>query len=328
MEETKIAVLIDAENISYKYIDDIFNAIKRDGKILISRLYGQYDVIKQWEKACNQYSIKINTQFNYVKGKNTTDSRLIIDAMDIMYQDQVNTFYILSSDSDYTGLITRIKEEDKTVVGVGNRNTPEPLINACNKFLYIENLITQKESPKTLNQKSNVPLSSIYSEIYSMISETNDSEKQISQIKEKLTNIFPDFNLKNYDGIPHKFLDFITNISGIEVFTKEDKNTYFARIKNEDKLINFIKANNTSTPKNNNSQNKPSLQELNMFIQDIFKNNKNEYLNLSLVNEKIKKAYPNFKIKNYGVNRFINLIKLINNNFVFNSNKTGFKIKN
>ena len=139
----KIAVLIDAENISYNTIDDIFRKIKGNGNILINRIYGGIDMPKPWKNICNKYSITLRTQFNNVSGKNTSDSSLIIDAMDILYTKEIDTFYIISSDSDFTGLITRIKEDNKLVVGIGEKKIADSLINACNRFIFIENLMTK-----------------------------------------------------------------------------------------------------------------------------------------------------------------------------------------
>ena len=169
MEDNKLAVLIDGENISQNDIDYIFTEIKKDGQILISRLYSGVDRLAKWKEACNEYSIKIMTQNNFVSGKNTTDSSLIIDAMDILYTKKIDTFYILSSDSDFTGIIMRLKEENKRVIGVGEKKTPKPIVNACNKFIFIENLRPQKEEKKIIEkpkEKSVTNLNDIIKEIY------------------------------------------------------------------------------------------------------------------------------------------------------------------
>ncbi len=231
MEENRIAVLIDGENVSQNDIGYIFTEIKKEGQILFSRLYCGTDRLSNWKEACNEFSIKMVTQNNYVAGKNTTDSSLIIDAMDILYTKNVDTFYILSSDSDFTGVIIRIKEDNKKVIGVGEKKTPMPFINACNKFIFIENLrptsknASAENNAQTKATKSITDLDVIIQEILDIIA---DGKILISQIKNKIINIHPEFDLRNY-GKSKKFLEFMKEIPNISL--SKDKSSWYAEIK-------------------------------------------------------------------------------------------------
>lgn len=355
MEERKIAVLIDGENISHNDIDDIFQEIKRDGRILTARLYGSYDSMKQWQKVVNEYSIQLRTQFSYVTGKNTSDSALIIDAMDILYRDEVDTFYILSSDSDFTNLIKRIKESNKIVVGVGEKKTPQAVINACNKFIYIENLsnnLDNEDNQENVKETDNiVPLEKIYHEIYNMFVNSNKDVLLLSSLKNTLVSLYPDFDTKNYLRQPRKFSDFLKKIPGIEVYTLEDGTTSLAHVIDEDAFDHFIKGSEVekakpikpkkskvknSQPEVEAKQNQtdtieiqPTIQELNNFILEKMKQSEEGKLNLSTLHEDIKKEYKDkdFKIRNYGVSRFVELIKIVNKKFKFDAKKLNVYLK-
>ena len=135
-----MAVLIDADNVSHKSINAILDELKSKGNIVIKRAYGSINKLKECEDECVKNAINISSHFNNVKGKNVSDFNLIIEAMDILYTRNVDTFVIVSSDSDFTGLIARLKESNKKVIGVGKSDAPQSLKNACNDFIFIENL--------------------------------------------------------------------------------------------------------------------------------------------------------------------------------------------
>lgn len=315
MEDNKIAVLIDGDNISQNDIDYIFTEIKKDGQILISRLYTGVDRLSKWKEACNEYSIKIMTQNNFVSGKNTTDSSLIIDAMDILYTKKIDTFYILSSDSDFTGIIMRLKEENKRVIGVGEKKTPKPIVNACNKFIFIENLRPAKEEKKVVKTKTTTKtetksvtnLNDIIKEIIDMLS---DGKIQVSRVKEKIINIHPEFDLRNYKKNV-KFINFLKEIPNIEVTLGEDKTTWFAAMKE----IQNIEDNNI------NDDVKPSLNEVKEFIIGLINKSSDKKINIGQLYATIKKEYPNFLLKNYKVKKIGNFIKLYGNYFKYDNDK-------
>jgi uncharacterized LabA/DUF88 family protein len=143
----KIALLIDGDNAQPTLIEKILAETGKHGPITIRRIYGDWTTpnMNGWKETLNNLAIQPIQQFRYTVGKNSTDSAMIIDAMDILHDDSVEGFCIVSSDSDYTRLATRIRESGVFVMGVGKSITPKAFVNACNIFIYTENL-TPKES--------------------------------------------------------------------------------------------------------------------------------------------------------------------------------------
>lgn len=138
--DKRFAVLIDADNVSDKYIKVILDEITKDGIATYKRIYGDWTnpSLVSWKKVLLDHSILPIQQYSYTTGKNATDSALIIDAMDILYSGQVDGFCIVSSDSDFTRLAARLRESGMLVVGMGERKTPKPFIAACNRFKYLD----------------------------------------------------------------------------------------------------------------------------------------------------------------------------------------------
>lgn len=144
MREKKfnIAVLIDGDNAQAKLIKEILEEVSKYGKATIRRIYGDWTIpqMNSWKEKINQYSFNPIQKFSYTTGKNSTDSSLIIDAMDILHSNSVEGFCIVSSDSDYTGLAKRIREEGMFVMGIGRRITPKAFVQSCEIFTFAENL--------------------------------------------------------------------------------------------------------------------------------------------------------------------------------------------
>lgn len=138
--EIRLAVLIDADNIPAKYIQGMMEEIARYGTPTIKRIYGDWTRpnLGSWKSLLLNYAITPVQQFGYTSGKNATDSALIIDAMDILYSEKADSFCLVSSDSDFTRLATRLREAGKTVYGIGEQKTPNAFIAACDKFIYLE----------------------------------------------------------------------------------------------------------------------------------------------------------------------------------------------
>ncbi|MDD8030372.1 MAG: NYN domain-containing protein [Acidobacteriota bacterium] len=138
----KMALLIDGDNAQPSRIGDILAEVGKYGLITIRRIYGDWTTVNMagWKKTLHENAIQPVQQFRYTIGKNATDSALIIDAMDILHSQLVEGFCVVSSDSDYTRLATRIREAGFFVMGIGKRSTPKAFINACNVFIYTENL--------------------------------------------------------------------------------------------------------------------------------------------------------------------------------------------
>lgn len=160
----KIALLIDGDNAQPSLISQILAETGKYGSVTIRRIYGDWTKANMsgWKDTLNNYAIQPIQQFRYTIGKNATDSAMIIDAMDILHGGMVEGFCIVSSDSDYTRLATRIRETGIFVMGIGKSTTPKAFVNACNVFIYTENLVTEtksvekKQKEKTLKDRPKV----------------------------------------------------------------------------------------------------------------------------------------------------------------------------
>jgi uncharacterized LabA/DUF88 family protein len=143
--ERRLAMLIDGDNAQPSLIEEMLAEASKYGVITIRRIYGDWteSTMNGWKSSLNTHAVQPIQQFRYTVGKNATDSALIIDAMDIMYTAGVDGFCLVSSDSDYTRLATRIREKNLFVMGIGKQNTPRPFVNACDVFVYTENLRAQ-----------------------------------------------------------------------------------------------------------------------------------------------------------------------------------------
>src|SRR5690606_20599280 len=154
MTDHKLAVLIDADNIPYKNVKEMLEEISKNGTPTVKRIYGDWTKpqLAGWKKVLLENAITPVQQYSYTTGKNATDSALIIDAMDILYSEKVQGFCIVSSDSDFTRLATRLREAGMTVIGIGEKKTPLPFISACNKFIYTEILQPAEEEEEKVKK--------------------------------------------------------------------------------------------------------------------------------------------------------------------------------
>lgn len=145
----QIAVLIDSDNVSPAHIEGVLGELARHGTTSVRRMYGDWtsDRLRGWKTAANEYSIQPVQQFSYTTGKNSTDSALIIDAMDLLHQNRLDAFAIVSSDSDFTRLAARLRESGARVFGFGERKTPKPFVNACDTFTYFDVLQVDPVEP-------------------------------------------------------------------------------------------------------------------------------------------------------------------------------------
>jgi len=150
-----LAVLIDGDNIPSAYIKEMMEEIAKYGNPTIKRIYGDWTKphLTKWKNLLLENAITPIQQYGYTTGKNATDSAMIIDAMDILYSEKVNGFCLVSSDSDFTRLATRLREAGMQVIGIGEKKTPNPFIVACDKFIYIEILKSQSKEIESENEK-------------------------------------------------------------------------------------------------------------------------------------------------------------------------------
>ena len=153
--QQKFAVLIDGDNAQASLLPEILTEVSKAGLITIKRIYGDWttSTMNQWKDTLHQNAIQPVQQFRNTIGKNATDSAMIIDAMDLLHTNELQGFCIVSSDSDYTRLATRIRENGLFVIGVGEKKTPEAFVNACNQFIYSENLSKVKVPRKKRGAK-------------------------------------------------------------------------------------------------------------------------------------------------------------------------------
>ena len=162
-EQTRLAVLIDADNAQPSVIEGLLAEVAKFGVASVKRIYGDWTSTShtQWKHSLLKHSISPVQQFAYTKGKNATDSTLIIDAMDLMYTRRFDGFCLVSSDSDFTRLAQRLREEGLTVYGFGEKKTPDPFVQACDKFVYTEVLRAEsavaKPAPKANPAKPSLP---------------------------------------------------------------------------------------------------------------------------------------------------------------------------
>src|SRR6187397_461759 len=164
-KDIRLAVLIDADNVPYSNVKGVMEEIAKYGTPTFKRIYGDWtrQTVSGWKNVLLENAITPIQQYSYTSGKNSSDSALIIDAMDILYSGKVDGFCIVSSDSDFTRLATRLREAGMKVFGIGEKKTPNPFIVACDKFIYIEILsnpnaedevVTQRKIVKQIQKKS------------------------------------------------------------------------------------------------------------------------------------------------------------------------------
>ena len=230
MTDEKLAVLIDADNVPYANVKEMLEEIAKNGNPTIKRIYADWTkpTVSGWKNVLLENAITPIQQYSYTTGKNSSDNALIIDAMDILYSGKVTGFCIVSSDSDFTRLATRLREAGMTVIGFGEMKTPKPFIAACNKFIYLEILQNKKvEIPETAikttaKPKTKAPpLNKVDTETIKLIVESvNDLADEsgwalLANLGNYILKRKPDFDARNY-GFP-KLLLLIKSISKLVI---------------------------------------------------------------------------------------------------------------
>lgn len=156
-KSARLAVLIDADNASARDVQAILEEVAKFGEATVKSIYGNFvSANGQWKQTINEYAIKPMQQFAFTTGKNATDGFMIIDAMDLLYTDRFDGFCIVSSDSDFTALAIRLKEQGTSVYGFGKKQTPPAFRNACTQFIYVENLLPETETQQTIEVSKSV----------------------------------------------------------------------------------------------------------------------------------------------------------------------------
>lgn len=209
----KIAILVDGDNAQAKLLSNILEEVSKYGKVTIRRIYGDWTIpqMNSWKDLLNDLSFTPIQKFNYTTGKNSTDSSLIIDAMDILYSEKVDGFCIVSSDSDYTGLAKRIREAGIFVMGIGEKKTPNAFVQSCEIFTYTETLTPEEEEEEgnkarksTQRSKAKKEDKILHKKELKLIDKAfdmsvgEDDETYISVIGANLRKLNSSFDARNY----------------------------------------------------------------------------------------------------------------------------------
>ncbi|HEX8778884.1 MAG TPA: NYN domain-containing protein [Rhodanobacter sp.] len=228
MAHDKLAVLIDADNARPAIVEGLLAEVAKYGTAHVKRIYGDWTKpdLNGWKDALLRHSIQPIQQFRYTVGKNATDSAMIIDAMDLLYGSRFDGFCIVSSDSDFTRLASRIRESGLTVYGFGEKKTPEPFRTACDKFIYTEVLagIAETEpasAPKPRSAKELRGDTRLVNLLRNAIEATSDDDTgwaQLARIGQIISKQSPDFDSRNYGYAKLSGL-----IKGIGLFETEER---------------------------------------------------------------------------------------------------------
>lgn len=224
MEYTdKLAVLIDADNAQPGIVDDLLAEIANYGTATVKRIYGDWTApgLKGWKEVLLHHSIQPIQQFAYTKGKNATDSAMIIDAMDLLYTGNFNGFCIVSSDSDFTKLASRIRESGVFVYGFGEQKTPPPFVSACDKFIYTEVLRAKTDENKAIVKKSGSELkqdTKLVSLLRNAVEASSDESgwAHLGPVGSNIAKQAPDFDPRNYGYVKLGELVSATKLFDIE----------------------------------------------------------------------------------------------------------------
>lgn len=224
MEHTdKLAVLIDADNAQPNIVDSLLAEIANYGVASVKRIYGDWTSpsLKGWKEVLLQYSIQPVQQFAYTRGKNATDSAMIIDAMDLLYTGNFNGFCIVSSDSDFTKLASRIRESGLLVYGFGEQKTPSAFVSACDKFIYTEVLRAKTDESKAIVKKSSNELkqdTKLVSLLRNAVEASSDESgwAHLAPVGSNIAKQSPDFDPRNYGYVKLGELVSATKLFDIE----------------------------------------------------------------------------------------------------------------
>ena len=295
-KDKRFAVLIDADNVSPKYIQYILDEVSDMGIATYKRIYGDWtDYSKRgWKETILEWSVNPIQQYSYTTGKNATDSAMIIDAMDILYSRSVDGFCLVSSDSDFTKLAQRLREAGMFVLGMGESKTPKPFRTACDAFKILD-VISQAEdgnhgSSSNENEEivSPADITSIHDikkAIFKILEENNVQGRHtgMADLGNMLAKKFTEFDVRNYGY--SKLSTFLESFDDFEVV--KEGTTY------------YIVDRRAEIPK----------QEIRRAIRKILEQNNGRVENLSIVKDEVKREFPGFHVKQYGFSRFSSFVR-------------------
>ena len=280
-QERRLAVLIDAENISTKYIKVILDEISNYGIATYKRAYGDWTApsLRGWKDEVLKNSIMPMQQYSYTQGKNSTDSAMIIDAMDILYSGKVDGFCIVSSDSDFTRLASRLREAGMLVIGMGEKKTVEAFRTSCTMFKYLEVLASDDESQSDISRED------VEETILKIIidNEANDRETTVGELGNKLSNRHADFDVRNYGY--SKLSKFLESIKGIGLEQHGNSISVFLK------------------------ESEISREQIETIAHDIVSKADGMSMSLPELKQRIEKKLPSFNVRDYKYSRFSQFIK-------------------
>ncbi len=294
IERMQFAVLIDADNISSKYAATIFEELEKYGLTSYRRIYGNWSRGNGWnEGMLLEYSIMPVQQFSYTTGKNATDMAMVIDAMDILYKNKVQGFCLVTSDSDFTRLAMRLREENMFVLGMGESKTPVALTRACNRFIHL-NLVAEQnknggESGALEPEENVTPISEIRAAVLALINENGGNQVDLSRIGNRLNDKFSDFDVRNYG---YAKLSTLIDQELPEVNIRKGGNQYYVQ-----------------------RQSTLTKEELEREICEMIRKNGGMIENLSILNDELHKKYKQLDFRQFGYSRissFLRSLKTVN----------------
>ena len=290
-DRMQFAVLIDSDNVSSKYAATIFEELDKYGLSTYRRIYGNWSKGNGWnESLLLDYSILPVQQFSYTSGKNATDMAMVIDAMDILYRGKVQGFCLVTSDSDFTRLAVRLREENMFVLGMGESKTPQALTRACNRFIHL-NLVAEQNkasgvSDADVSEETNVTtLREIKEFIYALLSE-NGGQVDLAQIGNRLNDRFSDFDVRNYG---------YTKLSTM--------------VGEECRELCVLKESNQQLVSRKNTLSK---EELEKEIERLIRKSGGTIDNLSTLNDELHKKYKHLDLKQFGYSRISSFLRSMN----------------
>ena len=287
-DRMQFAVLIDSDNVSSKYAATIFEELDKYGLSTYRRIYGNWSKGNGWnESLLLDYSILPVQQFSYTSGQNATDMAMVIDAMDILYRGKVQGFCLVTSDSDFTRLAVRLREENMFVLGMGESKTPQALTRACNRFIHL-NLVAEQNkasgvSDADVSEETNVTtLREIKEFIYALLSE-NGGQVDLAQIGNRLNDRFSDFDVRNYG---------YTKLSTM--------------VGEECRELCVLKESNQQLVSRKNTLSK---EELEKEIERLIRKSGGTIDNLSTLNDELHKKYKHLDLKQFGYSRISSFLR-------------------
>lgn len=245
-KDAKFALLIDADNISYRYIDAIIEETAKYGTCTYRRIYGDWakPYLRNWKEVSLSHALNAVQQYSYTSAKNATDTAMTIDAMDMLHTAELHGFILVSSDSDFTPLAMRLREGGKIIIGIGEEKTPTPFKSACNQFIHIENILQLAAE----DDKDNAPAKAVAEPkpkpavdrktltlLKTTISDLADDETgwvPLASVGNTILKKKPDFDPRTYGH--SKLLNFFKSMAEFEVEsrkTEKGDSNYFVRIK-------------------------------------------------------------------------------------------------